>query len=113
MEARNLIVVPEFATQRSASLSGITIRPATARDWRLNFAFFQFTSTRKPNLRSESTITSVSSLCNAPESVMLSLLLQELSAASTSARLVMLLLPGTVTVADGGLTRGVISSSAG
>ena len=35
------------------------------------------------------------------------------SAASTSARFVMLLLPGTVTVADGGFASGVIASSAG
>ncbi|HEY3789308.1 MAG TPA: hypothetical protein VGL71_10660 [Urbifossiella sp.] len=35
------------------------------------------------------------------------------SAASTSARLVMLLLPGTETVADGGFVSGSIASSGG
>src|SRR5439155_9568883 len=62
-----------------------------------------------PSRSSDSIITSVSSLLSAFATA----LSNSLSAASTSARFVMLLLPGTRTVAAGGFVSGFTSSLSG
>ena len=106
---RNRIVVPEFATNNSADRAGMT-RPVSFSATATRFAA-QSARTSKPSRVSDSTITSVSSLRSAPSRTHGPFRLA--SAASTSARLVMLLLPGTVTVADGGFASGTTSSSGG
>ena len=107
MAVRNRIVVPEFLTSRSAIRAGM-MRPLL-RGVRISIAdSSHIGSTEKPRRSRLSSMTSVSSLRKAP-----TIRDPPVSAASTRARFVMLLEPGTGVTTCGTVASGRISSEAG
>src|SRR4051812_4441831 len=104
------MVVPELATNRSAKGEGMSEAPP-GKTVTNGSGVAHPASTAKPSCRSASIMTSVSSLRN--QSKTLTSRERQHRAARTRARLVMLLEPGTRTVARGGRSSGRMGSFSG
>src|SRR5205807_1155856 len=93
---RKRMVVPEFATNKSAEVAGMTRASGTGAIVIVGESAFQSGRTSNPSLFRQPIITSVSSLRKAPLIVQDRVLAD--SAAKTNARFVMLFDPGTFTL---------------
>src|SRR5262245_27153359 len=109
MAVRKRMVVPEPSTKRSADSAGMV--ESSSLELTQTSVSGHSVRTRKPSVRKQSIITSVSSQRGTPRNAHAFPL--DDNADNTSARFVILLEPGTAIVALGGLSSGSIVRDSG